>query len=140
MPFYHTTTPFFYSMIIFEYSFVCLFSYPIVILPSSSIILLCLLFNVYLILFTLFFSIIILFIYRVGGDTWCMRMFALLAIVATFSPACRANGRDPFCLSFYPITGLLYPIILLDHFILLSHCFTTRACHCITLLLHSSTR
>ena len=50
-----------------------------------------------MILSRFFSSIIIFFIYRVGGETQDMRIFALPPIVAPHSITCRACERDPFC-------------------------------------------
>ena len=50
-----------------------------------------------MILTRFFYSIIRFFIYRVGGETRDMRIFALPPTVAPHSITCRACERDPFC-------------------------------------------
>ena len=50
----------------------------------------------------------ILFIHRVGGETWYMRIFALLPIVAPHRITCRASERDPSCVMFVSLRRLQF--------------------------------
>ena len=89
---YYSITPLFCSMFLLEYSMILLFGYPIILLPYSSIILLC----IFFVLLSYCShcssnSNIILFIHRVGGETWYMRSFALPPIVAPHCITCRAS-------------------------------------------------
>ena len=90
-----STRWFYSSRFIFGYSLLQVLYYSLLLLFYYSILL------YFFHYFTLLlYSSILIFMYRVGGETVYMRIFALPPIVAPHRIACRASERDPFCAMF----------------------------------------